>query len=78
MSLPIGIMSEEAQESRNKDVRNFRLRFTRKTSRTDLNRDLLNRLLISSDQFITSLRLRQENTADTDKTIQDISCLLKE
>ena len=31
--VPIGLLSEEAQESRNKDVKNFREHFTRKYSR---------------------------------------------
>lgn len=42
--LPIGQMSEEAQEARNKHNRKFRKLFTRKSSRINTNRDLLNRL----------------------------------
>lgn len=55
--LPIGNFSEEALEARNKETRNYREMFTRKTSRVDTNTDLLNRLLISSDPLIASLRL---------------------
>ena len=33
ISLPIGMKSEEAQESRNKDLRNFREQHLRKNSR---------------------------------------------
>lgn len=54
--LPIGQLSEEAQESRNKDTRRYRLQFTRKISRKDTNSDLINRLLISSDPYICNLR----------------------
>lgn len=54
--LPIGQMSEEAQEARNKDTRRYRLEFTRKTSRIHTNEDLLHRLLMSSDPYICSLR----------------------
>ena len=54
--LPIGLMLEEAQEARNKDFKKFREDFGRKTSRIDTNRDLVNRLLVSSDPVITSLR----------------------
>lgn len=54
--LPIGQLSEEALEARNKHQRNYREYFTRKTSRTDSNRDLMNRLLITSDPYINSLR----------------------
>lgn len=54
--LPIGQLSEEAQESRNKDLKSFREKHTRKISRTTGNQDLLNRLLITSDPLISSLR----------------------
>ena len=54
--LPIGILSEEAGEQRNKHFREFRQRFSRKFSRVDCNRDLLNRLLITSDPLISCLR----------------------
>lgn len=54
--LPIGQLSEEAQESRNKDIRRYRLQFTRKTSRIQTQKDLVRRLLISSDPYICSLR----------------------
>ena len=53
--VPVGLPSE-AQESRNKDVKNFRENFTRKFSRKQTNQDLLNRLLASSDPYISSLR----------------------
>ena len=54
--LPIGILSEEAGEHRNKHFREFRQKFSRKFSRVECNRDLLNRLLITSDPLISSLR----------------------
>ncbi|XP_028146043.1 uncharacterized protein LOC126891809 [Diabrotica virgifera virgifera] len=54
--LPIGQLSEEAQESRNKDLKSFREKHTRKISRISGNQDLLNRLLITSDPVISSLR----------------------
>lgn len=41
--LPIGQLSEEAQEARNKDNRKFRELFTQKTSRVDTNTELINR-----------------------------------
>jgi len=53
--LPIGMMSEEALEARNKDFRKFRLKHCRKTSRTHIMEDLMNSLHISSDPLITSL-----------------------
>ena len=45
--LPIGQLSEDAQESRNKDIKKFREAFARKTSRTDNLQDIFNRLLVS-------------------------------
>lgn len=54
--IPVGQLSEEAQESRNKDVRNFREDHTRKASRSMTNTDLFHRMLESSDPLVTSLR----------------------
>ena len=54
--LPIGELTEEAQESRNKDYKRFRLGNTRKTSRQTQNQDILVMLLASSDPYISSLR----------------------
>lgn len=54
--LPIGQLSEEAQEARNKDCRRFREHHTRKRSRIATNTDLLHMLLLTSDPLINSLR----------------------
>lgn len=51
--LPIGMLSEEAQEARNKDFKSYRENFARKTSRTDNLTDIVNRLFISSDPIIS-------------------------
>lgn len=53
--LPIGVFSEEALESRNKDFKKYREFNTRKSSREKTMRDLLNCLLVSSDPIISSL-----------------------
>ena len=53
---PIGVLTEEAQESRNKDFKRFREYNTRKCSRIVTNLDLLHKLLISSDPYISSMR----------------------
>jgi len=55
---------EEAAESKNKDIQKFREFHTRKMSRVDTNRDLLNRLLLTSDPFISG----QRNLQCTEKT----------
>lgn len=62
--LPIGQLSEEAQEARNKDCRRFRLHHTRKRSRIATNTDLLKMLLITSDPVINSLREIPNKKAD--------------
>lgn len=55
-AFPIGSLSEEAQECRNKDYKYFRLHHTRKISRLATNEDVFHNLLISSDPYITHLR----------------------
>ena len=54
--LPIGELSEEAAESKNKDIKMFRRQHTRKMSRVATNTDLINRLLLSTDPFLTGQR----------------------
>ena len=54
--LPIGILSEDAQEARNKDFRFYRRERARINSREATNEDILHMMLISSDPIITSLR----------------------
>ena len=77
--LPIGIMSEDALEARNKDFKNFWEHFSRKTSRKDTNQDLINRLLVSSDPVITSLRkLKLNNNQSLHKFPSEVLELLKE
>ena len=56
--LPLGELTEEAQEARNKDVKHFRLFNTRKCSKIAQNMDLMEYLLISSDPVIYSIRTR--------------------
>ena len=53
-SLPVGMLSEEPQEARNKDYRYYREHHTRKDTREHTNEDLLKILLVSSDPVITS------------------------
>lgn len=55
--LPIGMLSEEAQEARNKDFRMFREKRCRKNSRMATNVDLIHIMLVSSDPIISFLRL---------------------
>ncbi|XP_049301884.1 uncharacterized protein LOC125775388 [Bactrocera dorsalis] len=52
--LPIGQPSEEAQEARNKDFKRYREHFSRKSSQTKCNEDILKRFLVTSDPLISS------------------------
>ncbi|XP_055903188.1 uncharacterized protein LOC129939232 [Eupeodes corollae] len=63
--LPIGQLTEEAQEARNKDFKTYREHFSRKCSRKKCNEDVLNLLLITSDPLITSLRQMPKKTVRT-------------
>lgn len=53
--LPIGQLSEEAQEARNKHFRKYRENFARKFSREECNKDIYYRLLLSSDPLISCM-----------------------
>ncbi|KAJ4438245.1 hypothetical protein ANN_14184 [Periplaneta americana] len=57
--LPIGQLSEEAAEARNKHFRSYRQNYARKFSRESCNLDIINRLLRSSDPLLTSMRPTQ-------------------
>lgn len=74
--IPIGELSEEAQEARNKDFKRYRLNNTGKFSREITNRDLINILLVSSDPLITSKR-NLSNHYDS-KLSEETKSLLKE
>ena len=65
INIAIGSISEEAQESRNKEFRRHREGFSRKSSRTETNTDIVIRLLCSSDPYISSLRNRTERKIRT-------------
>lgn len=59
-------MSEEALEHRNKEFKNYRERFARKTSRTDNLKDIFHRFLYTSDPYISSLRTKKINRRKSD------------
>ena len=58
-NLPIGSLSKEAQEARNKEFRKYREEFTRKSLRINADKDIMIRLLCSSDPFISCLRYKR-------------------
>lgn len=74
--LPIGMMSEEAQEARNKDIRKYREYYSRKNTRENNMEDVMKRLLISSDPYITSLQKAPHKRIDNFS--RDVLDLLKE
>ena len=77
-SFPIGMMSEAAQESRNKDLRNFREQHTRKNSKKkNIMEDLMHSLLLSSDPLISIsqrpfLRVYSQNQIIVDNNAQNL------
>ena len=55
LPLPIGVFSEEAQETRHKDAKKFRLFHARKKSRKITMQDQFERFLATSDPLISSM-----------------------
>lgn len=74
--LPVGMLAEEASESRNKDYKNFRTFHSRKRSRLENMEDLFNRVMDSSDPMISSMSLeskyRKKNMFCFDKDVRDL------
>lgn len=53
--LPIGQMSEETKKGRNKVIKKYRENHSEKSSRVNINTDIFQRLLLSSNPIISSL-----------------------
>lgn len=67
--VPIGCLSEEAQESRNKDFKAFRQNLARKFSRKKNLEDIFKRFLITSDPLLASKRVKKTHISrDVDLT----------
>ena len=68
--LPIGMLSEEA---RNKDYRKYQLMFSRMCDRISTNTDEFNRLLITSDRYISSIRRHSNKISlELDPIVKDM------
>ena len=68
--VPIGELSEEAAETKNKDIKLFRLQHKRKMSRTATNTNHLNRLFLSSDAYISGARnLQTKKTSSLSQVV---------
>lgn len=61
--LPIGSLSEEAQEANNKVFKEARAKYSRKCGRKQSNEDIIHHLLISSDPYVSSLRRKSEKNS---------------
>lgn len=60
IGIPIGSLSEEAQEASNKVFKSARLNHSRTFSRKLNNEDVIHYLLISSDPLISRIRIKSE------------------
>lgn len=76
--VPIGSLSEEAQEARNKDFKYFRSHHSRKCSMKASNQDVFNRLLLTADPFLSSLRTVLNKVVDIDELSEESDSLLCE
>ena len=71
-NVPIGLLSEEPQESLNKIYKNARTCNTRKTHRQSSNEDLIHYLLMSSDPLINSFRKKpRHNKYTSNRELRD-------
>lgn len=78
-ALPIGMLSEEALESRNKDFRNIRESHTRKMSREKTMHDLFHYLLLSSDPLISSFSTKASiHSRSTEPLGEEVIALLSD
>ena len=71
-ALPIGMMSEEAQEARNKDNKVFRMRHARKTSRVDTMSDVFHRLMVTGDIIVSSRSLNAPQSKPLTCEVRDM------
>lgn len=78
LDLPIGVYSEEAQECRNKDNKNFRLNHSRKDTRLHTIMDQTHLLLVTSDPVISDNIIKSTNNKKEIKQLpKDALCLIK-
>ena len=75
MSVPLGMMSEEAQESRNRDFKNYRQHHARQFSRQASNTDLIHRLLKTSDPVISMLKHKKKKKSKWEDSVNSNSVI---
>ncbi len=74
-SLPIDLLSEEAQEVQNKTWRQNRLSHSRKCGRKETNQDVMHLMFASSDPYINIFR--EEPKANVNPYDKDVLALLE-
>ncbi|KAG5868352.1 hypothetical protein JTB14_036718 [Gonioctena quinquepunctata] len=72
---PIGLLSENAQKSKNEAIKTYRQGYTRKFFREQTTEDLFHQLLVSSDPYITSMQKLPQKKSRTYP--EDVMMLLK-
>ena len=74
--LPIGQLSEEAQEARNKDVKKYRENFSRKCARDKTMKDVFQRMMLTSDPYISSFgnHLKQQRKSFSPEAMTMFLC----
>lgn len=80
LPLPLGMLSEEAQEARNKDIRSYRLHHARKDSRLHNIADQFGYLMVTSDPKISSINLSarcRRGAAAMSSLSREVMCLLR-
>lgn len=70
--VPIGELSEEAQEAKNKDIKRYRLNHTRKISALKVNEDLFSRLILSSDPYLSSFSCGKKKIRHIDEEMRHL------
>ena len=58
--MPIGALSEEAQEANNKMYKEFRLRNSRKHDKSATNIDVMHMMLATSDPYMNTHRIQKK------------------
>ncbi|XP_030752406.1 uncharacterized protein LOC115879646 isoform X2 [Sitophilus oryzae] len=70
--IPVGALSEEPQEARNKDFKRYRTDFSRKISRKDTLEDIFNRFMLTSDPLFFFLFKKFQLSSKTTKKDENV------
>lgn len=70
--VPIDELSEEAQEAKNKDIKRYRLYHASKINALKVNEDLFNRLILSSDPYLSSFSCGKNKIRHVDEDMRPL------